>query len=129
MACRIPVALLLLVVLGTLLGADAYSFVVHSGSLKLTIIRAEIKMRDRVAYWEVNTPIYHEDPYFEVEVQTAGMILVAERDPQNRSEILPPDWKPGVMLKGHVDKRHLYLERPDGTEMRFIIIRRKKISE
>ena len=78
-----------------LLGADASPFVVHSGSLRLTIIRAEIKMRDRVVYWEVNTPIYQEDPYFEVEVRVAGMMVVAERDPQNRIEILPPGLEAG----------------------------------
>jgi hypothetical protein len=123
MPCRILIALVLVFVLDL----EASALVVQSGSLRLTIVRAEIKTRDRIVYWEVNTPIYHEDPYFEVEVRVAGMVLVAERDPRNYPEMLPEDWKPGTLVQGRVDSRHLYLQRPNGTEVRFIITRRTKI--
>jgi hypothetical protein len=123
MACRILVALVLVFVLDL----EASALVVQSGSLRLTIVRAETKTRDRIVYWEVNTPIYNEDPYFEVEVRVAGTVIVAERDPQNRREMLPEGWKPDTLVQGRVDSRHLYLQRPDGTEVRFVITRRTKI--
>jgi len=120
MPCRVLVTLLLF------LGLGARSFAVESGPLALTIIRAEIKTRDRVLYWVVNTPIYREDPYFEVAVRAAGTVVIAEREPRNSHEMLPEDWKPGAVVQGRVDKRHLFLRRPNGTEVRFIITRRNK---
>ena len=120
MPCRILVTLLLFAGLG------ARSFAVESGPVALTIIRAETKTRDRVVYWVVDTPIYHEDPYFEVAVRAAGTVVVAEREPRNAHEMLPEDWKPGAVVQGRVDKRHLFLRRPNGTEVRFIITRRNK---
>jgi hypothetical protein len=119
MSRRILVATILL------LGFGANSFAVESTYFPLTIVRSEVKTRDRVVYWEVNTPIYHEDPYFEVAVRVSGALIVAERDPE-RHEMLPMDWKPGVRIQGRVDKRHLYLQRPNGSEVRFIITHRTK---
>ncbi len=109
-----------------LLGPGAGSFAIESGYLALTIVRAELKMRDRVVAYVVNTPIYHEDPYFEVAVRVAGTVIVGEREPRNARETLPEDWKPGVVVRGRADKHHLFLRRPNGTEMRFIITRRTK---
>jgi hypothetical protein len=120
MSGRVLLALVLFLVLG------AASFAVESGNLPLTIVRAEVKTRDRVVAWVVNTPIYNEDPYFEVAVRSAKTVIVAERDPENRHEILPEDWKPGAIVQGRVDKHHLFLRRPNGTELRFIITRRSK---
>jgi hypothetical protein len=107
-------------------GPGACAFAVESGSVTLTIVRAEQKTRDRVVYYLVNTPLYHEDPYFEVEVRAAGRLIVGEREPKNSHEVLPVDWKPGVSVQGRVDRRHLFLRRPNGIEMRFIITRRAK---
>ena len=120
MRCRLLVALLLV------LGPGACSFAVESGSLALTIVRAEQKTRDRVVAWVVDTPIYHEDPYFEVAVRAGGTLIVGEREPRNASEMLPADWKPGAVVQGRVDRRHLYLRRPNGSEVRFIITHRTK---
>jgi hypothetical protein len=120
MRCRVLVALVLFLVPG------AGSFAVESSYFPLTIVRAEVKTRDRVVYWVVNTPIYHEDPYFEVAVRAAGTVVVGEREPRNAREILPEDWKAGAVVQGRVDKHHLFLRRPNGTEVRFIITRRTK---
>ncbi len=120
MACRILVALVLF------LGAGGSSFAVESGYLPLTIVRAEQKTRDRVVYWVVDTPLYHEDPYFEVTVRAAGVVVLGEREPRNAHEMLPEDWKPGARVQGRVEKHHLFLRRPNGTEVRFIITHRTK---
>jgi hypothetical protein len=120
MPCRVSVALVLF------LGLGASAFAVESTDFPLTIVRAELKTRDRVVYWVVNTPLYHEDPYFEVAVRTAGTVVIAEREPRNAHEMLPEDWKPGARVQGRVDQHHLFLRRPNGTEVRFIITRRTK---
>jgi len=120
MPCRVLVALVLF------LGPGASSFAVESGYLALTIVRAEPKTRDRVVYYIVNTPIYHEDPYFEIAVRATGTVVVGEREPRNTREMLPEDWKPGAIVQGRVDRRYLLLRRPNGTEVRFIITRRTK---
>jgi hypothetical protein len=109
------------------LALAATSVAVQPGYFPLTIVRAEVKERDRVVYWLVDTPLYSEDPYFEVAVRAAGTIVVAERDPESKYEMLPVDWKTGTELQGRVDKHHLFLRRPNGTEMRFIITHRTKI--
>jgi hypothetical protein len=115
-----------LVALVWLLGFGASTFAVESTDFPLTIVRAELKTRDRVVYWAVNTPLYHEDPYFEVAVRAAGSVFVGEREPRSAHEMLPEDWKPGARVQGRVDKHHLYLRRPNGTEVQFIITRRTK---
>src|SRR3977135_2414990 len=120
MACRVLVALVLF------LGSAASSLAVESSYFPLTIVRAEQKTRDRVVYWVVNTPLYHEAPNFEVAVRAAGTVVVAEREPRNAHEMLPEDWKPGARVQGRVDKHHLFLRRLNGTEMRVIITRRIK---
>jgi hypothetical protein len=107
-------------------GLAARSAAVASGSLALTIVRAEQKSRDRVVLYLVDTPIYQEDPYFEVVVRSGGLVIVGDRDPDHRGETLPDGWKPGVAVQGRVDKHHVYLRRPNGSYARFIITRRAK---
>ena len=120
MRCRVLLALVLF------LGPGARSFAVEGGYLALTIVRAEQKTRDRVVAYVVNTPIYQEDPYFEVTVRAGETVIVGEREPANRREMLPDNWKPGAAVEGRVDKHHLFLRRPNGTEVLFVIIRRAK---
>lgn len=90
-----------------------------------TIIRAEEKSRDRLMYWVVNTPLYREDPYFQVEVRAGDVIVVGEYEPRHAPEMLPQDWKPGEVVKGRVEGQSLYLTRPNGTDLRFVIVKRK----
>lgn len=105
--------------------SGANLFAVESGYFDLTIVRAEQKARDRIVYWEVDTPLYHEDPYFEVVVRTAGTLVVAEREPRMH-EVLPGDWTPGAVVPGRVERHYLFLRRPNGSEVRFIITHRTK---
>jgi len=107
-------------------GSGAGSFAVESGSLTLTIVRAEQKTRDRVLLYLADTPIYQEDPYLEVDVRAGGWVVVGERDPEHKWETLPIDWKPGAVVEGRMEKHRLYLRRPNGTYVRFIITSRRK---
>ena len=96
MRCRFLLALVLL------MGSGTASVAVESGAVGLTIVRAEIKTRDRVVCWLVNTPIYQEDPYFEVVVRSAGTIIVGEHEPERGHELMPEYWKPGTLVQGRV---------------------------
>lgn len=98
---------------------------VESGSQVFTIIRAEQKTRDRIVYWVVNTPLYREDRYFEVEVRTGDVILLAEYEPRHASEMVPPNWRPGVVVQGRMARRYLYLRRPNGMDLKFVIVKRR----
>jgi hypothetical protein len=113
-----------LVGLWLLLGPGGSLFAVESGGVSFTIVRAEQKMHDRVVYWVVNTPLYREEPYFEVEVRAAGTILVAEYEPRHSGEMLPASWRPGARVEGRVERRHLLLRRPNGADLSFVITRR-----
>ena len=97
---------------------------VESGEQPMTIVSAETKLRDRVVAWVNDTPIYNQDPYFEVTVRAGQKLLRAERDPEHRYEMLPDFWKPGVQVQGRVQGHSLYLKRPNGAEMRFVILKR-----
>lgn len=112
----------LLTLLWLVLGMRLYA--VESGDHPMTIVRAESKERDRVVAWVNDTPIYQPDPYFVVVVRAGGKLLEAERDPESNFEMLPVFWKPGVKVQGRVRGHSLYLKRPNGAEMRLVIVKR-----
>lgn len=100
------------------------SYAVQGGLQAITIVRAEQKTRDRVIYYVVNTPLYREDPYFEVEVTVDRTTLVAEYEPRDAWEMLPVAWTPGAIVQGRIVGHSLFLKRPNGSELRFIIVKR-----
>jgi hypothetical protein len=110
------------------LGFGAALYAVESGELTMTIVRAEQKTRDRVVAWVVNTPIYRQDVYFEVAVRASGNILEAEYEPGSPGETLPAFWKPGAEVQGRVRGHSLFLKRPNGAEIRFVILKRTAVS-
>jgi hypothetical protein len=116
--CRGRLVALLLLIPGTV------SYAVESGEQPMTIVRAEQKARDHVVAWVNDTPIYREDPYFEVVVRAGAKLLQGERDPESAWEMLPVFWKPGVKVQGRVQGHSLFLKRPNGVEMRFVILKR-----
>ena len=79
------------------------------------------KSRDRVDLFLVNTPITTAVPYFEITVEFGDLDYVAEYTPRHSGEELPEAWRPDETVRGRVDKHHLYLLRPDGSEMPLII--------
>ncbi len=111
-----------------LLGLGVGMYAVESGEQRMTIVRAEQKTRDRVVAWVVDTPIYQQDVYFEVAVRASGNILEAEYEPGSPWETLPVFWKPGVEVQGRVRGHSLFLKRPNGAEMRFVILKRTAVS-
>jgi len=104
------------------LGVGVYA--VQNGEVTMIIVRAEEKKRDRVVAWVNDTPIYQQDPYFEVEVRAGDQVLEGEYEPQSAWETLPVFWKPGVQVQGRVRGHSLFLKRPNGAEIRFVILKR-----
>ena len=111
-----------------LLGLGAGMYAIESGELTMTIVRAEQKTRDRVVAWVNDTPIYQEDPYFEVVVRAGDKLLEAEYEPSSKWETLPVFWKRGVEVQGRVRGHSLFLKRPNGAEIRFVILKRTAVS-
>ncbi len=104
------------------LGVGVYA--VQNGEVTMIIVRAEEKKRDRVVAWVNDTPIYQQDPYFEVEVRAGDQVLEGEYEPQSQCETLPVFWKRGVKVQGRVRGHSLFLKRPNGAEIRFVILKR-----
>ena len=117
---------LLITLLLLSLGAQFYA--VENGELTMTIVRAEEKKRDRVVAWVNDTPIYQQDPYFDVAVRAGDKVLEGEYEPSSQWETLPVFWKPGVKVQGRVRGHSLFLKRPNGVEIRFVILKRNTIS-
>ena len=111
-----------------LLGLGAGAYGVESGELTMTFVSAEQKTRDRVVAWVNDTPIYQPDTYFHVAVRAGDKLLEAEYEPMSQWETLPVFWKPGVAVQGRVRGHSLFLKRPNGAEIRFVILKRTAVS-
>ena len=111
-----------------LLGLGAGAYGVESGELTMTFVSAEQKTRDRVVAWVNDTPIYQPDTYFHVAVRAGDKLLEAEYEPMSQWETLPVFWKPGVAVQGRVRGHSLFLKRPNGAEIHFVILKRTAVS-
>jgi hypothetical protein len=87
------------------------------------------KTRDKVDLYLVNTPVTTAVPYFEVSIEFGNTDYIAEYTPRHSAEELPEAWRPGETVKGRVDKHHVYLQRPDGSELTFIIMKRTPVDK
>ena len=87
------------------------------------------KTRDKVDLYLVNTPVTTAVPYFEISVEFGNTDYVAEYTPRHSSEQLPEAWRPVESAQGRVDKHHLYLQRPDNSELIFIIVKRTSVEK
>jgi len=93
------------------------------------VIDVQQKTRDKVDMYLVNTPVTTAVPYFEITVELGHTDYVAEFTPRHSQEQLPQDLKPGADVEVRLEKRHLFLKRPDGAEMQWIITKRIPVKE
>ena len=93
------------------------------------ILDVQQKTRDKVDLYLVNTPVTTAVPYFEISIEFGNTDYVAEYTPRHSAEQLPEAWRPGETVKGRVDKHHVYLQRPDGSELTFIITKRTPLDK
>jgi hypothetical protein len=84
-----------------------------------TIIDVQQKTTTRVLYYQVDTPITQDDPYYEISVQIKDKVYFGRHIPMHSSDTLPEDWIAGSAVQVRIDGRHLVLKRPIGSEMSF----------
>jgi len=118
---------LLILALGLLLAPRSFGVEKSFGTGKL--IAVEHKSRDKVDMYLVNTPVTTAVPYFELRLHLGATDYIAEYTPRHSEEELPGDWKPGSEVEARIDKRHLFLKRPDVSEMQWIITKRIAVNE
>src|SRR5271155_4444675 len=92
-----------------------------------TIVDVQEKKTTRVLYYQVDTPITQDDPYYEISVQIKDTVYSGRYTPMHSSDALPEDWAAGVPVQARIEGRHLVLKRPSGTEMSFTFTKRPEV--
>ena len=100
------------------------------------IVDVQQKTTTRVLYYQVNTPITKDEPYYEVSVRVGDTTYVGDYTPRHSADALPEEWNvPGAEVRLRLEKHSMFLTRPSGTELQFVIMKRvatapaQKISE
>jgi hypothetical protein len=89
------------------------------------IVDIQQKTTTRVLYYQVNTPITKDEPYYEVSVQVNDTIYVGDYTPRHSADTLPVEWNlPQAEVRLRLEKHYMFLTRPVGTELPFVIIKR-----
>ena len=96
------------------------------GSQPGVVLTVEKKSRTRTQYYVVNTPVGVEEPYFEAEIDSAGLVYTVEYEPKSADEVVPDGCLAGQAVKVRVDHRHLFVQCLDSdAEMRWEIQKKK----
>src|SRR5271155_2387945 len=72
-----------------------------------TIVDVQEKATTRVLYYQVDTPITQDDPYYEISVQIRDTTYFGRYTPMHSSDTLPEDWTVGSPVEARIDGRHL----------------------
>src|ERR1022692_4901619 len=89
------------------------------------IVDVQQKTNTRVLYYQVNTPVTKDEPYFEVSVQVKDTVYVGEYPPRHSADTLPEEWNlPQAEVRLRLEKHYMFLTRPAGTELQFVITKR-----
>jgi hypothetical protein len=89
------------------------------------IVDIQRKTTTRILYYQVDTPITKDEPYFEVSVRVKDTIYVGDYSPRHASETLPDEWNvPRTEVRLRLEKHYMFLMRPAGTELKFVITKR-----
>lgn len=93
------------------------------------IVDVQQKTNTRVLYYQVNTPVTKDEPYFEISVQTGDTIYVGEYTPRHSADTLPEEWNlPQAEVRLRLEKHYMFLTRPAGTELQFVITKRVAVA-
>jgi hypothetical protein len=91
---------------------------------KAKLLSLERKTRSRVLYYQVNTPVTREDPYYGISVDANHTTYVGEWVPRHDDDTPPDSWKVGDMLEVRLEKHYIYLKQPGGMDMKLEIMKR-----
>jgi hypothetical protein len=111
-------------VLLALLFVPALLFAVQPQYSQAKLIQVERKTREKVNMYLVNTPVSTEVPYYEITVRSDQTDYKAEYTPRHAEEQLPEPWVEGADVMIRIEKHHLILKRPDGSELQWILLKR-----
>ncbi|MGA8735743.1 MAG: hypothetical protein WB558_17630 [Terriglobales bacterium] len=110
-----------LLAVASLPGLNAAEKLYQSGK----IVDIQQKTKTRILYYQVDTPVTKEDPYFEVSVQVKDTIYVGDYSPRHAGDALPEEWNvPQTEVRLRLDRHYMYVMRPAGTELQFVITKR-----
>jgi hypothetical protein len=87
------------------------------------IVDIESKVRTRVLYYLVNTPITQDDPYYEVSVEVNNVVYVGEYTPRHSADTLPLGWDIEAEVQARVEKSSMFVRRSQGRELQLPIIK------
>jgi hypothetical protein len=88
------------------------------------VVDVQQKVNTRVLYYQVNTPITQDDPYYEVSVQVGDTTYVGQYTPRHAKDTLPEDVVVSADVQVRLEKRHMFLKRSSGDELDLPIIKR-----
>jgi len=89
------------------------------------IVDVQQKTTTRVLYYQVDTPITKDEPYYEISVQVKDTIYVGDYTPRHSADTLPEEWNvPQAEVRLRLEKHYMFLTRPTGTELQFVITKR-----
>jgi hypothetical protein len=111
-------------VLLALLLPSAVLAAVHPQYSQAKLIEVERKTREKVNMYLVNTPVSTEVPYYQITVRLNQTDYKAEYTPRHPEEELPEAWVEGANVMVRTEKHHLILQRPDGSELQWILLKR-----
>lgn len=89
------------------------------------IVNCQQKTRTRILYYQVDTPITKDDPYYEISVQVQDTVYTGEHNPHHAADTLPGEWMvPGAEVRLRLEKHYMFLTKPEGGELQFEITKR-----
>jgi hypothetical protein len=94
------------------------------------IVTVEKKFHERVVYYQVNTPITQDDPYFEITLRLGDLTLLTEFTPRHAADELPEGWTGNAKVLIKVtDKHHVWVKQDGGTELQLLLVKRLPTAE
>jgi hypothetical protein len=89
------------------------------------VVDIQQKTTTRVLYYQVDTPITKDEPYYEVSVRVKDTIYVGDYSPRHSGDTLPEEWNvPQAEVRLRLEKHYMFLTRPTGTELQFLVVKR-----
>ncbi len=91
------------------------------------IVKVEDKVKSTVLYYQVDTPITRDDPYYEISVQLKDTLYLGVYTPRHAKDLLPPEWMPGADVRVRLDGNKMFLLTPTGNELEMPIAKRTEV--
>ena len=89
------------------------------------IVDIQQKKTTRILYYQVDTPVTKDEPYYEVSVRVKDTVYVGDYSPRHSADTLPEEWNvPQAEVRLRLEKHYMFLRRPAGTELQFVITKR-----